>query len=403
MFPHASIGWGNKITNNIEMITSSIVFDHRSRTEKGKEGPVEIRLTVDRKPYYFQTGVKCLAREFVAGVIVDRDDADILNERVRILRDKLMSAVNRYMASNMEIDVQAIRRQIWHTKSENSNLLAWIEQQVPLLQLQPGTIRHYQTLLLRLREYELMMTWGDVTVANIYQFDAWLHSLRGWNGQLISDASVYNYHKCFKALLQRAVRFGIILANPYDRLRGEFRRGDKETVDYLTEDEMHRIEELNLQPGSFIEKARDLFVFQMYTGLSYGDAQAFDFTKYRLEDGAYIYIGERQKTGVQYVSRLLPPALEIVEKYRGSVPKIDNSDYNRLLKGIGVAANIHTPLHSHIARHTFATYMLSHRIGLDSVSVMLGHKNTVQTRRYAKTLASTVREDFDRIAETLKK
>ena len=386
------------------MITSSVIFDHRGRTEKGKEGPIEIRLTIDRKPYYFQTGVKCFAKEFVAGVVVDREDAELLNARVRILRDKLMGAVNRYLASNMEIDVQAIRRQIWHTSmGNNSNLLAWIGAQIPLLQLQRGTIRHYQTLLQRLQEFEQMTTWSDVSVENIYQFDAWLHSHRGWNGRLISDAAVYNYHKCFKALLQRAVRFGILLANPYDRLRGEFRRGDRETVDYLTEDEMHRIEALQLQPGSFIEKARDLFVFQMYTGLAYGDAQAFDFSKYRLEDGAYIYVGERQKTGVQYVSRLLPPALAVVEKYNGSVPKIDNSDYNRLLKGIGIAANIHTPLHSHIARHTFATYMLSQRIGLDSVSVMMGHKNTVQTRRYAKTLASTVREDFDRIAEKLKR
>lgn len=61
------------------------------------------------------------------------------------------------------------------------------------------------------------------------------------------------------------------------------------------------------------------------------------------------------------------------------------------------------PLHSHIARHTFATYMLNNKISLDSVSVMLGHTNTVQTRRYAKTLAQTVRDDFDKVAEKLKK
>ena len=41
-------------------------------------------------------------------------------------------------------------------------------------------------------------------------------------------------------------------------------------------------------------------------------------------------------------------------------------------------------------------------MSLDSVSVMLGHTNTVQTRRYAKTLAQTVRDDFDKVAEKLK-
>lgn len=52
--------------------------------------------------------------------------------------------------------------------------------------------------------------------------------------------------------------------------------------------------------------------------------------------------------------------------------------------------------------HTFATWMLSQGISLDSVSVMVGHTNTVQTRRYAKTLAKTVRDDFDKVAEKLK-
>lgn len=263
--------------------------------------------------------------------------------------------------------------------------------------------QHHQTnLLLRLNEYDLLSGWNDLTVENIYIFDRWLHNLKGRNGKLISDASVYNYHKCLKSLLQRAVRIGILNVNPYERLRGEFKRGDRETVDYLNEDEMHRIEGLKLDAGTMIDKARDLFVFQMYTGLSYGDTQNFDFSKYRNENGAWIYIGERQKTGVQYVSQLLPPAVAIVEKYHGDVPKMNNADYNHLLKGIGTAANTHVSLHSHIARHTFATYMLNKRVSLDSVSVMLGHTNTVQTRRYAKTLAQTVKNDFEKIAELLK-
>lgn len=105
---------------------------------------------------------------------------------------------------------------------------------------------------------------------------------------------------------------------------------------------------------------------------------------------------------MNYVSRLLPPAVAILEKYGMQTPKIDNADYNHLLKGIGIAAGIHTPLHSHMARHSFATYMLNNDVSLDSVSVMLGHTNTVQTRRYAKTLAKTVKDDFDKIAEKMK-
>lgn len=386
------------------MITTSIVFDHRARTKKGNEGPVEIRISVDRKSYYIQTGVMVLHDEFVGGTVVDREDSDELNERIRILCKKVNAVVNEYLAKDMPLDMVAIRRRVFSGDVHRSGhaMIDWIAAQLPLLGHREGTMRHYQTLVLRLQQYEQLANWQDLNVENLYKWDAWLHQLRGWNGKTISDGGVYNYHKCMKAMVQRAVRMGVIAANPYDRLRGVFRRGDKETVEYLTEDEMQRIASLELVPGSQLEKARDLFVFQMWTGLAYSDAQNFDVRRYKLEDGVLTYVGERIKTGVNYVSRLLPPAVAILEKYGMQTPKIDNADYNHLLKGIGIAAGIHTPLHSHMARHSFATYMLNNDVSLDSVSVMLGHTNTVQTRRYAKTLAKTVKDDFDKIAEKMK-
>lgn len=386
------------------MITTSVVFDHRARTKKGNEGPVEIRISLDRKSYYIQTGVMVLHDEFVGGTVVDREDSDELNERIRILCKKVNAVINEYLAKDMPLDMVAIRRRVFSGDVQRSGhaMIDWIATQLPLLGHRKGTMRHYQTLLLRLQQYEQLANWQDLTVENLYKWDAWLHQLRGWDGKTISDGGVYNYHKCMKAMVQRAVRMDVIATNPYDRLRGVFRRGDKETVEYLTEDEMQRIASLELVPGSQLEKARDLFVFQMWTGLAYSDAQNFDVRRYKLEDGVLTYVGERIKTGVNYVSRLLPPAVAILEKYGMQTPKIGNADYNHLLKGIGIAAGIHTPLHSHMARHSFATYMLNNDVSLDSVSVMLGHTNTVQTRRYAKTLAKTVKDDFDKVAEKLK-
>lgn len=386
------------------MITSAVVFDHRNRAASGKEGAVEIRITHNRKAYYVNTGVMVLRKEFVGGTIVDRQDSKELNERIRIVSKKVMAVVNEYLAQDMPIDMVAIRRRVFSGDVHRSGhaMIDWIKEQLPLLGHREGTMRHYQTLVLRLQQYKQLSNWQDLTVENLYKWNAWLHQLRGWDGKTISDGGVYNYHKCMKAMVQRAVRMGVISTNPYDRMRGVFKRGDRETVEYLTEDEMQRIASLELVPGSQLEKARDLFVFQMWTGLAYSDAQNFDIRRYKLEDGVLTYVGERIKTGVNYVSRLLPPAVAILEKYGMQTPKIGNADYNHLLKGIGIAAGIHTPLHSHMARHSFATYMLNNDVSLDSVSVMLGHTNTVQTRRYAKTLAKTVKDDFDKVAEKLK-
>jgi integrase len=149
--------------------------------------------------------------------------------------------------------------------------------------------------------------------------------------------------------------------------------------------------------------ARDLFVFQMYTGLAYGDTQTFDINDYRLIDGTWKNTGERIKTGVPYVSQLLPPVVEILERYGWNVPEINNSDYNTCLKALGMACGIERPLHSHMARHTFATWMLRQGVPIEHVSKMLGHTNITQTQRYAKIVAADIHGDFSRIAAKMKK
>ena len=385
------------------MITSAIIFDHSGRAGK-KPGPVEVRVTVDRKAYYVKTGVSVLRSEFMAGTIVSRYDAQQLNERVMLIHNKVLSEVNECIRTGVPIDMDAIRKRVWNLTAANGNtaFMDWIREQLPLLGHREGTMKHYNTLLMRLGECGIMKGWADVTVENIYKLDAWLHNLQGWDGRKISDAAVYNYHKCLKALLSRAVRTGVISANPYDRMRGEIKRGDRETVDYLTEEEMQRILALEIPPGTLLAKARDLFVFQMYTGFSYSDAQAFNIGNYRKEKGKWVMVGERIKTGVPFVNQLLPPVVDVLERNGWDVPRLGNADYNHALKGLGIAAGLKVQLHSHMARHTFATFMLSNGVAIESVSKMLGHTNITQTQRYAKTLAKTVMDDFDRVAEKIK-
>ena len=186
-------------------------------------------------------------------------------------------------------------------------------------------------------------------------------------------------------------------------MRGKIKRGESENVEYLTEEEMARLESLDLPDGTQLAVARDLFVFQMYTGLSYSDAQAFDIRDYKKDRGRWIHTGNRIKTGVPFVSSLLPPVVQVLERYGMQVPRIHNSDYNRQLKMIGVLTGIKTRLHSHLARHTFATYMLRNGAKIENVSRMLGHTNITQTQRYAKVLAQSVHDDFDMVAARMKK
>ena len=317
-----------------------------------------------------------------------------------MIYERVYASANDCIRTGRPISTEAIKRDVWgvnEAMSDDPLFLEWMEKQIEVLTVAYGTKKQYRTLLHRLTEFGKMAKWADVNAENIVEFDAWLHQRRKKSGEAIIDAAVFKYHRSLKALLNRAVTFGKIERNPYELLKGKFKRGDKENVEYLTESEMKRFEALDVSSDLTMQISKDIFTFQMYTGLSYSDAMAFDFSQYRQENGKWINTGERIKTGVPFVSSLLPPAVAVLEKYDFKIPQIENHVYNRALKALGVMAQIPIPLHSHLARHTFATWMLRNGAKIENVSRMLGHTNIRQTQRYAKVLAESVHEDYDKV------
>lgn len=389
------------------MITIKLVYDRKKKASKTDPGTIEVRVTIDRKLYYYSTGVRVLPQEWRNNLVVNRPDSLELNERLRIILRHVQTFLNNLMDNCAIFDSEALRNEIWPVvagQNSRADMADWITNQIDQLNLADGTRKHYSALITRLEEYGKLSSWRDLSVENIYAFDSWLHQLPAQSGTgTISDAAVYNYHKCLKALLNRAVSVGKLQNNPYDLLRGKFKRGEKESVEYLTEEEMERFRKLVVPEHTAMGLAKDLFVFQMYTGLSYGDVMAFDISRYHKVGMKWVANGERIKTGSPFVSQLLPPAVEVLKKYDYKLPYLDNADYNHSLKLLGQVAGISTKLHTHLARHTFATYMLRNGAKIENVSRMLGHTNITQTQRYAKVLAQSVHEDFDMISKKLKK
>ena len=396
------------------MITTKLIFDRRGWVKQKKKGIIEVRVTLDRKTIYISTGVCVHKGEWAAGQIVNRPDASILNKRIIAIYERVSLEADKCVRDGAKFNTENVKKdigKITETYIEEPTFIKWIEKQRPLLGVSEGTAKHYEPLVRRLSEWGHMTRWQDVTVENVAGFDAWLHTVTkplsdarrkaGAKPEKLSDSGIYNYHKCLKALLNRAKSFQKIDSNPYEYLRGKFKRGESENVEYLTDEEMRKFETMILPTGTELDVAHDLFIFQMYTGLSYTDMQSFDASDYKWDGHAWRNVGERIKTGVAYVSQLLQPAVMVLEKYHWEIPKMNNADYNHHLKALQTMAGIKTRLHSHLARHTFATWMLRNGASIENVSKMLGHTNITQTQRYAKVQAQAVYNDFEKVAASM--
>ena len=97
-------------------------------------------------------------------------------------------------------------------------------------------------------------------------FDRYLHTLRvnqsdaakkmGLQEHPISDAAVYNYHKNMKGLIRQALFEGKLTSSPYARLKGKLKRGEKESVEYLTEEEVAAFMSQHPVPGTTMAVTR---------------------------------------------------------------------------------------------------------------------------------------------------
>ena len=276
------------------MLSTSIIFDRKKTAERDKDGALEVRVTYNRKSYYIYTGIRVRAKHW-AGAVVNRPDADALNNRLAIIVRRVNEKVNEFIEHRRPIDMAAIKEYIYDgTKvdGKEDRMLSWMEDQVGQLNVCGGTRNHYELLIDRLKKFGKLRSWSDLTVENIYEWDIWLHNLANVNSRkdegVLSTGTIHNYHKHLKAMLNRAVMFGVIDSSPYARLVGKFGSGEDENIEYLTEEEMQLILDTHPVPGTQMETVRDLFVIQMYTGLSYSDMQALDIKNYHKDGDAWV-------------------------------------------------------------------------------------------------------------------
>ena len=229
-----------------------------------------------------------------------------------------------------------------------------------------------------------LLSFSDLTDKNVKAFDDFLREEAPR-----SQPTIHAYHKVIKMYTRLAHQLGYIETDPYDSPLCHFERGKYKERKPLTEEELMEIRKvkLPLKEG----RVRDLFVFCAYTGLSYIDSQVFDFETMTQELNGFTYIdGERVKTGNAFFTPILPPAMEVLKKYKYQLPHITNQKANDYLHLIEDRLKINKPLTTHVARHSFATLCLSYDIPIENVARMMGHSNIRTTQVYARILKKTI-------------
>lgn len=207
--------------------------------------------------------------------------------------------------------------------------------------------------------------------------------------------------KLLKKIVNLAVANSYMTTNPFITYKIEREPVEK---DFLDEEELRKIINFDT-PLPRLERAKDMFLFGCFTGLSYIDIKTLAPEHFEKDSTGRIWIKKRRvKTGVLSRIPLLPIAKLILDKYKGGeklLPIQDPADINKYLKDIAILCDIKKRITFHTSRHTFAsTVTLANNISLEVVSKMLGHTNTRMTTHYAKLIDKCIGEQMDKLMET---
>lgn len=183
---------------------------------------------------------------------------------------------------------------------------------------------------------------------------------------------------------------------------------------FLQEEELARMMALRLPKGSEMDVVRDMFFMECRTGLRISDLLQLRWSDF---DGQYIRL-RMQKTRRAVEIPVSASVQKTLEKYRDLFsrpnsrifPVLDRvkdrpdefsklrrliygtAHVNLILKRVAARAGITKKVSTHVARHTFATMLISKGASIYDVKELLGHQDVKVTQVYAHLLDGRKRE-----------
>ena len=367
----------------------SIVYDRRKYVPSKGKGLIEVLIYLSREqrkfiPVRYVTPLEY--DQFLASseaAILQRKYERVLDSMELYDKPKTIEAFNECLK---EVGLASCEKPKSLTpsvpKKSKTSFIDFFHDELASERIEIRTRQAREVVFKSLLTFGRIQAFEDLTPANILEYHKWLNA----DGER-NETTVKSYHKRLHRYVIKAYEYGYIDRDPYKAVT--IPTGHSAERRPLSEEEINKLRSLQLRGKE--EKARDLFIFSCFTGLCYCDAQAFDFGTMVEKIGDLYYIdGSRIKTGTSFFTPILPPAMEVLRMYNFRLPRLSNQKYNDFLHLIEARLQLNKPLTTHLARHTFATLVLSHDVPIEDLARMLGHKDVRTTQIYAKVLKKTI-------------
>ena len=362
------------------------VFDKNKKIKSSSDLgllQIEVRLIGTNKSSYLSTGIKLTTAQFSTKngfTCIKHENASNIMYKARTM----FHLVESFVLSDKCREISDVQN--WDKEDVcDYSVVGFIKERLKKKNPSYSVVEYHNSLIKRIEEFGKFKTFDDLTYLNLLDFDGFLRKT------IKSQPTLYKRHTALKGYIRMAFKAGLCKYDPYTDF--EYKKGKSKEPTFLTEEEVGLIQKFN-PPSDSLSRIKDLFLCQCFTGMAYVDLMAFDKSKIQMLGENKILSSTRTKTDESYISLLLPEAEKIMEKYAYNLPRITNEKYNDYLKLVGAGSGLNKVLTTHVARHTYATYLLNRNVPIETVSRAMGHSAVKQTENYARMLGKKVISDM---------
>lgn len=270
-------------------------------------------------------------------------------------------------------------------------LLDWVEQyEQRMKERRPDSHYHLRMKSLKnhLKAYKPEVTLRNIDREYCEGLIDHLAQVETQYGGKMAPSTIECYLMLFNSAINAAVHEDIIPANPMTKIDPKKKpRGGNTMREYLTVEELKVLMDAPTSRKPDIKRA---FLFCCFCGLRFSDVEALTWGSITKENGQSVARIIIKKTRQPLHVPLSPEALRWMPE-RGNAADTDKifelGDYPTARQRLKVwidAIGLKKHVTFHVARHTFATLMLTLGADLYTTSKLLGHSKVTTTQIYAK-------------------
>lgn len=404
---------------------NAVKFKVVIRTEKlsksTNEAPVCLRITKDRKVAYktllhvppdcWDDKKQCVKKQHPNAVALN---AVISQRKSELEKETCLLALK-----DDSVSIETIRNKI--NDRTSFDLFEYADRYIENLRKSQkhATYKKYKSVIKKLRFYtnEKTLPIKSISLEFIKRYEDYLMNYLGNN----RNTATVNL-KTLAKLVGDIYRIYDMdeTGNPFRKMK--FKREQTERT-YLEIDEIRKIQDLKFKLQSPLYDAREIFLFECFSGIRVSDILTLKWKNVTNKD---ITICMRKTEKVltvplhDQVKTILEKRRKIIEnnggqicpeKYVFNILKVDVDNaaaqdvlnaissataiINKQLKRIADKAGIEKNLSTHVARHSFATMLVTGNVNLTVIKELLGHGDVRVTQVYAKATSKKKEEAID--------